>query len=228
MKLTLIRHGQSEWNNLNLFTGWEDVRLTEQGIEEAKKAGQALKALDIPFETVYTSVLSRAIQTTYYVLSEADRLYLPVTKAWQLNERHYGGLQGLNKAETAEKYGDEQVHIWRRSFDVTPPNADEGAHDVLTHDPRYKGVNPSLIPYTESLKITMERTLPYFDSDIAPRIKAGENVLIVAHGNSLRSLIKTFENISDEDIPQLEIATGVPIIYDIDEALNVVDKHVVR
>ncbi|KAA9302057.1 2,3-diphosphoglycerate-dependent phosphoglycerate mutase [Aerococcus sanguinicola] len=223
MKLVFIRHGESELNLANVFTGWLDPRLSEKGVKEAQKAGQDLKEAGIEFDTVHTSMLSRAIQTTYNVLDQMDRLYLPVNKNWRLNERHYGGLQGLNKAETAEKYGDEQVHIWRRSFDVRPPLAEEGIDD-----PRYADLDQNRLLAGECLKDTLARTLPYWEDHIAPELKQGKNVLVVAHGNSLRSITKYLENISDEDIPSVEIATGEPIVYDLDENLNVVNKTILE
>ncbi|AMB94982.1 2,3-diphosphoglycerate-dependent phosphoglycerate mutase [Aerococcus sanguinicola] len=223
MKLVFIRHGESELNLANVFTGWLDPRLSEKGVKEAQKAGQDLKEAGIEFDTVHTSMLSRAIQTTYNVLDQMDRLYLPVNKNWRLNERHYGGLQGLNKAETAEKYGDEQVHIWRRSFDVRPPLAEEGIDD-----PRYADLDQNRLLAGECLKDTLARTLPYWEDHIAPELKQGKNVLVVAHGNSLRSITKYLENISDEDIPSVEIATGEPIVYDLDEDLNVVNKTILE
>lgn len=223
MKLVFIRHGESELNLANVFTGWLDPRLSEKGVKEAQKAGQDLKEAGIEFDTVHTSMLSRAIQTTYNVLDQMDRLYLPVNKNWRLNERHYGGLQGLNKAETAEKYGDEQVHIWRRSFDVRPPLAEEGIDDS-----RYADLDQNRLLAGECLKDTLARTLPYWEDHIAPELKQGKNVLVVAHGNSLRSITKYLENISDEDIPSVEIATGEPIVYDLDENLNVVNKTILE
>ena len=223
MKLVFIRHGESELNLANVFTGWLDPRLSEKGVKEAQKAGQDLKEAGIEFDTVHTSMLSRAIQTTYNVLDQMDRLYLPVNKNWRLNERHYGGLQGLNKAETAEKYGDEQVHIWRRSFDVRPPLAEEGIDD-----PRYADLDQNRLLAGECLKDTLARTLPYWEDHIAPELKQSKNVLVVAHGNSLRSITKYLENISDEDIPSVEIATGEPIVYDLDEDLNVVNKTILE
>ncbi|MDO4680455.1 MAG: 2,3-diphosphoglycerate-dependent phosphoglycerate mutase [Aerococcus sp.] len=222
MKLVFVRHGQSELNLANVFTGWMDPKLSEQGIEEAKNAGRALKEAGLEFDQVHTSVLTRAIETAFYVMDELGELYLPINKSWRLNERHYGGLQGLNKKETAEKHGDEQVHIWRRSYDVRPPR---GENDF---DRRYQLLDTDRLLPGESLKDTLGRTLPYWEDHIAPDLKAGKNVLVVAHGNSLRSLTKYLEKISDEDIPNHELATGEPIVYDIDENLNVVSKEVLK
>ncbi|AMB96080.1 2,3-diphosphoglycerate-dependent phosphoglycerate mutase [Aerococcus urinae] len=224
MKLVFIRHGESELNLANVFTGWLDPKLSENGRKEAAKAGQDLKETGIEFDCVHTSVLTRAIQTCNIVLEEMDRLYLPVEKNWRLNERHYGGLQGLNKAETAEKYGDEQVHIWRRSYDVRPPQA--SGEQAFDH--RYDHLDTRHMLAGECLKDTLDRTLPYWEDHIAPELKDGKNVLVVAHGNSLRSLTKHIENISDDDIMGVEIATGEPIVYDIDENLNVVNKTVLH
>ena len=224
MKLVFIRHGESELNLANVFTGWLDPKLSENGRKEAAKAGQDLKETGIEFDCVHTSVLARAIHTCNIVLEEMDRLYLPVEKNWRLNERHYGGLQGLNKAETAEKYGDEQVHIWRRSYDVRPPQA--SGEQAFDH--RYDHLDTRHMLAGECLKDTLDRTLPYWEDHIAPELKDGKNVLVVAHGNSLRSLTKHIENISDDDIMGVEIATGEPIVYDIDENLNVVNKTVLH
>ena len=224
MKLVLIRYGQSEWNKLNQFTGWVDVDLSEQGIREAVSAGKKIKEEGIEFDVAYTSVLKRAMKTCNLVLENSDQLYIPVYKSWRLNERHYGALQGLNKAETAEKYGDEQVHIWRRSFDVTPPPLDRNAPLSAHKDKRYKYVPDESIPDFESLKLTLERTIPYWSDFIAPSLKEGKNVLVAAHGNSLRSITKHIEKISDEDIFKVEIATGQPIVYEMDKDLNIISK----
>lgn len=224
MKLVFIRHGQSELNLANVFTGWLDPKLSEKGHQEAIQAGKDLKATGIEFDCVHTSVLTRAIQTCYHVLEEMDRLYLPVQKHWRLNERHYGGLQGLNKAETAVKYGGEQVHIWRRSYDVRPPQASA----KQAFDPRYNHLDTRYMLAGECLKDTLERTLPYWEDHIAPELKHGKNVLVVAHGNSLRSLSKHIEGISDEDIMDLEIATGEPIIYDINDHLEILKKTILH
>lgn len=226
MKLILVRHGQSEWNQLNQFTGWEDVGLTEKGINEAKSAGHKLKEAGIDFDLAYTSRLKRAIKTLYYILDETDRLWVDVTKTWRLNERHYGALQGLNKKETAEKYGDEQVHIWRRSYDVCPPAmaADQAAKFLV--DPRYANLVKDRIPLTENLKITLERVMPFYEDHIVPALLDDKNVLVAAHGNSLRALIKKIEGIADDEITSLEIATGVPIVYEFDADLKVIDKKI--
>jgi 2,3-bisphosphoglycerate-dependent phosphoglycerate mutase len=216
-KLVLIRHGQSQWNLENRFTGWWDVDVTEQGIAEAKAAGQLMKAKGITPDICFTSVQSRAIKTLNLALEEMGRLWVPVTKNWQLNERHYGGLTGLDKSETAAKHGDEQVKIWRRSFDIPPPPLEAGSAYDLSADPRYAGI---AIPNTESLKDTIARVLPYWESAIVPELKANKTVLISAHGNSLRALVKHLSGISDADITGLEIPTGQPIVYELDDALN--------
>ena len=224
-KLVLIRHGQSEWNLSNQFTGWVDVDLSEKGVEEAKHAGQLVKQAGLEFDQAYTSVLTRAIKTLHYVLEESDQLRIPEMKTWRLNERHYGALQGLNKKETAEKYGADQVHIWRRSYDVLPPllkATDEGS---AAKDRRYADLDPRIIPGGENLKVTLERVIPFWEDHIAPDLLAGKNVIIAAHGNSLRALTKYIENISDADIMNLEMATGEPVVYDFDEKLNVNSKN---
>jgi 2,3-bisphosphoglycerate-dependent phosphoglycerate mutase len=216
-KLILIRHGQSLWNLENRFTGWWDVDVTAQGVAEAKAAGQLMKAKGITPDICFTSVQSRAIKTLNIALEEMGRLWVPVTKNWQLNERHYGGLTGLDKAETAAKHGAEQVKIWRRSFDIPPPPLEAGSPYDLSADPRYAGI---AIPNTESLKDTIARVLPYWESAIVPELKAGKTVLISAHGNSLRALVKHLSGISDADITGLEIPTGQPIVYDLDANLQ--------
>ena len=224
-KLVLIRHGQSEWNLSNQFTGWGDVDLSEKGVEEAKHAGQLVKQAGLEFDQAYTSVLTRAIKTLHYVLEESDQLWIPEMKTWRLNERHYGALQGLNKKETADKYGADQVHIWRRSYDVLPPllkATDEGS---AAKDRRYADLDPRIIPGGENLKVTLERVIPFWEDHIAPDLLAGKNVIIAAHGNSLRALTKYIENISDADIMNLEMATGEPVVYDFDEKLNVNSKN---
>ncbi|MFI3255860.1 MAG: 2,3-diphosphoglycerate-dependent phosphoglycerate mutase [Psittacicella sp.] len=226
MKLTLIRHGMSEWNKKNLFTGWVDVNLAPEGIEEAKNAGKKLSQENIEFDIVYTSVLKRAIKTSNLVLEEIDQLFLPVSRSWRLNERHYGALQGLNKEETAVKYGAEKVKIWRRSYDTLPPLLDKNDPLSAHQDRRYSNIPSDSIPDGENLKVTLERVIPYWQDSIAPQLLNGKNVLIVAHGNSLRALIKHLEQISDDDIMAVELATGQPIIYDIDENLNIVDKKI--
>jgi 2,3-bisphosphoglycerate-dependent phosphoglycerate mutase len=216
-KLILIRHGQSQWNLENRFTGWWDVDVTELGVSEAKAAGQLMKSKGITPDICFTSVQSRAIKTLNLALEEMGRLWVPVTKDWRLNERHYGGLTGLDKAETAAKHGDEQVKIWRRSFDIPPPPLEAGSPYDLSADPRYAGI---AIPNTESLKDTIARVLPYWESAIVPELEAGKTVLISAHGNSLRALVKHLSGISDADITGLEIPTGQPIVYELDANLQ--------
>ena len=222
MKLVLTRHGESQWNLENRFTGWVDVDITEKGRQEAIKGGQTLKELGLTFDVAYTSYQKRAIKTLNLFLEELDLLWISVYKSWRLNERHYGALQGLNKAETAEKYGDEQVHIWRRSFDVAPPQVDKDSEMYPGNIERYKDIPESEIPTGESLKLTIDRVLPYWESDISKQIKAGKNVLISAHGNSLRALIKYLLNISDEKILDLNLPTGTPLVFEIDENLNII------
>lgn len=216
-KLILVRHGQSQWNLENRFTGWWDVDLTEQGIAEAKAAGALMKDKGVLPTVGFTSLQTRAIKTLNLALEAAGRLWIPVTKDWRLNERHYGGLTGLDKAETAAKHGEDQVKIWRRSFDIPPPVLEAGSEFDLAADPRYAGI---AIPNTESLKLTIERVLPYWESDILPVLARGETVIISAHGNSLRALVKHLSGISDADITDLEIPTGQPIIYDFDDAMQ--------
>ena len=223
-KLVFIRHGQSEWNLKNLFTGWTDVNLSENGVAEAKEAGRKLKDAGIQLDQAYTSVLKRAIMTLHYALEELDQLWIPEVKSWRLNERHYGDLQGQNKAEAAEKFGEEQVHIWRRSYDVLPPMLSEDDPRSAAQDRRYANLDPNVIPGGENLKVTLERVMPFWEDHIAPDLLAGKNVIVAAHGNSLRALTKYLEGISDDDIINLEIPTGQPIVYDLDENLKVVDK----
>jgi len=220
--LVLIRHGQSAWNLENRFTGWWDVDLTDQGVREAVEAGEMMKEKGLDFDLTFTSFQTRAIKTLNIALEAMGRLWLPTVKDWRLNERHYGGLTGLDKAETAARHGDEQVHLWRRSFDIPPPLPEEGSPWDLAKDLRYKGVP---IPQTESLKDTIERVLPYWESAIAPELKAGKRVLISAHGNSLRALVKHLSGISEADIASLEIPTGRPIVYELDDALNATDRY---
>ena len=216
-KLILIRHGQSQWNLENRFTGWWDVDVTEKGASEAWAAGELMKAKGITPDAAFTSVQTRAIKTLNLALEAMGRLWVPVTKNWQLNERHYGGLTGLDKAETAAKHGDDQVRIWRRSFDIPPPPLEDGSPYDLASDPRYAGIS---IPASESLKDTIDRVLPYWTSAIMPELKVGKTVLISAHGNSLRALVKHLSGISDADISGLEIPTGQPIVYELDDNLN--------
>ena len=222
MKLVLIRHGESARNLENRFTGWKDVDLSPKGIEEAKAAGKILKEMNLVFDVAYTSYLKRAIKTLNIVLEEMDELYIPVYKSWRLNERHYGALQGLNKAETAKKYGDEQVHIWRRSFDIAPPSIDKDSEYYPKSDRRYADLPDSEIPLGESLKDTIARVLPYWHSDISKSLQEGKNVIVAAHGNSLRALIKYLLNISNEDILNLNLVTGKPMVFEIDKDLKVI------
>lgn len=219
-RLVLIRHGQSLWNKANLFTGWKDVDLSDQGIVEAETAARRLKTAGYDFDVCYTSVLTRAIKTLHIVLEGMDRLWLPVHKHWRLNERHYGALQGLNKAETAAKYGDDQVHIWRRSYTTPPPPLEAGDERHPGADPRYATLDPADIPSSECLKDTVDRVLPYWHDEIAPAIKRGERIIIAAHGNSLRGLVKYLDSIGDEDILSVEIPTGVPLVYELDDDLK--------
>jgi 2,3-bisphosphoglycerate-dependent phosphoglycerate mutase len=223
-KLVLVRHGQSTWNLENRFTGWTDVGLTDQGRAEALAAGQFLKEGGYTFDLAYTSVLRRAIQTLWSVLQVMELEWIPVINAWQLNERHYGALQGLNKSEMAEKYGEAQVKIWRRSYDVPPPALELTDERHPKFDPRYASLTPEQLPATESLKITLERVLPYWHSTLAPTIQSGKRVTIIAHGNSIRAMVKYLDNISDEAIPELNIPTGIPLVYELDKDLKPI-KH---
>ncbi len=223
--LILVRHGQSQWNLENRFTGWWDVDLTDKGVAEAAAAGELLGAKGVLPTVAFTSLQTRAIKTLHLALEACGRLWIPETKDWRLNERHYGGLTGLNKAETAQKHGDEQVKIWRRSFDTPPPELDAGSAFDLSGDPRYAGI---AIPSTESLKLTIERVLPYWQSDILPVLASGETVMISAHGNSLRALVKHLSGISDEDITGLEIPTGQPIVYDFDANMVPGERHYLK
>ena len=220
--LVLIRHGQSAWNLENRFTGWWDVDVTEKGAAEARAAGELMAAKGLDFDMTFTSLQTRAIKTLNLALEAMGRLWLPVEKDWRLNERHYGGLTGLDKAETAAKHGDEQVHIWRRSFDVPPPPLEPGSAYDLSQDRRYAGI---AIPQTESLKDTIARVLPYWDARIAPALKDGQRVLISAHGNSLSALVKHLSGISDDEITGLEIPTGQPIVYELDADLTATDRY---
>ena len=225
MQLVLIRHGESEWNRLNLFTGWTDVDLTDTGRAEAATGGKALKAEGFDFDICYTSYLKRAIHTLDIVLDELDRAWLPVIKTWKLNERHYGALQGLNKADAAREHGDEQVKIWRRSFDVRPPALTSGDDRDPHGQIQYRGVDPKALPYAECLADTVDRAWPYFESEIKPQICAGKRVLIAAHGNSLRALVMKLEKLTPEQILEVNIPTGVPLVYDLDEDFNVTGKR---
>lgn len=217
-RLILCRHGQSTWNRENLFTGWHDVDLTEKGLAEARSAGQLLGELDFSIDIAYTSVLKRAIRTLWIILDETNLMWIPVERSWKLNERHYGALQGLNKAETTAKHGADQVKIWRRSYDIPPPALDKSDERHPCHDPRYAGIEG--LPSSESLKTTLERVRPYWEQTIVPQLKAGKNVLIAAHGNSLRALVKMLDGISDQDITEFNIPTGVPILYRLDDNLG--------
>lgn len=224
-KLVLVRHGESEWNKLNLFTGWTDVELSEKGVEEAKNGGKLLKEAGFDFDLCFTSYLKRAIHTLNNILLVMDREWLPVIKAWQLNERHYGALQGLNKSETAEKYGEAQVKVWRRSYDVPPPELKVEDKRAPQNDPKYRRVDKKALPLTESLAITVKRAVPYWENVIKPEVKAGKRVLIAAHGNSLRALVKYFDNMSDEAITEVNIPTGVPLVYEFDDNFKVIKKY---
>ena len=225
MKLVLVRHGESEWNKLNLFTGWMDVDLSEKGHEEAKAAGQLLKAEGYDFDICYTSYLKRAIHTLYHVLDEMDRAWLPVVKTWKLNERHYGALQGLNKSETAEKYGEDQVKIWRRSFNIKPPALEETDERSAVKQAMYRDVDKKDLPACESLETTIERAVPYFNEVIRKDMEAGKRVIIAAHGNSLRALVKYFDNLSDEEIIGVNIPTGTPLVYEFDDDFKVIKSY---
>jgi 2,3-bisphosphoglycerate-dependent phosphoglycerate mutase len=223
-RVVLLRHGESTWNKENRFTGWTDVDLSDKGREEAIAAGRLLRDEGYVFDIAYTSVLKRAIRTCSMALDELDLLWIPVEKSWRLNERHYGALQGLNKAETAAKHGDAQLKLWRRSYDVPPPPLEPSDPRHPSHDPRYASLAPGDIPSTEALKQTVERFLPYWNGTIAPAIRAGRRVLITAHGNSLRALVKYLDRISDQDIVELNIPTGIPLVYELDVSLAPI-KH---
>lgn len=221
IKLVLVRHGQSTWNKENRFTGWKDVDLTEQGLSEARRAGELLQAAGFEFDVAHTSVLKRAIRTLWTILDTMDQMWIPVIRSWRLNERHYGALQGLNKAETAEKYGDEQVLIWRRSYDTPPPALEKSDERYAGNQRVYRdNLKESEIPLGETLKDTVARFVPYYQAEIEPQVKAGKQVLIVAHGNSLRALVKYLDQVSDEEILKLNIPTGIPLVYELDENLK--------
>lgn len=220
--LVLLRHGESTWNEENRFTGWKDVGLTEKGLREARAAGQVLKRDGFDFDTAYTSVLRRAIKTLWVVLEEMDRMWIPIHHSWRLNERHYGALQGLNKAETAAKFGDAQVKIWRRAYATRPPPLEDGDPRLEIGDPRYAGMTPAQFPRTECLEDTVERFLPYWHQTIAPDIRAGRRVIIAAHGNSLRALIKYLDKVSDDQITELNVPTGQPLVYELTDDLAAV------
>jgi len=224
-KIVLLRHGESVWNKENRFTGWTDVDLSEKGIEEARNAGRVLKQEGYTFDLAFTSTLKRAIRTLWLATDEMDLLWIPVIKSYTLNERHYGALQGLNKAEMAAKHGEEQVKIWRRSYDVPPPALDENDPRHPRFDVRYKDVDPKLLPATESLKDTVARVVPFWESTIAPEIKKGKKIIIAAHGNSLRALVKYLDNISDKDILELNIPTGIPLVYELDANLQPIQHY---
>jgi 2,3-bisphosphoglycerate-dependent phosphoglycerate mutase len=224
IKLVLLRHGESTWNLENRFTGWTDVDISEKGVAESHSAAKLLLENKLTFDICYTSVLKRAIRTLWVVMDDMDLMWLPVVRSWRLNERHYGALQGLNKSETAAKYGDQQVFVWRRSFDVPPPALEKSDPRYPGHDRRYASLSEKELPLCESLKDTIARTMPYWHDVIAPAVRQGKRVLIAAHGNSLRGLVKYLDNISDADIPELNIPTGVPLVYELDDNLKAV-KH---
>ncbi|HEK0602237.1 TPA: 2,3-diphosphoglycerate-dependent phosphoglycerate mutase [Proteus mirabilis] len=224
-KLVLVRHGESVWNKENRFTGWTDVELSDKGRNEAQEAGKLLKAEGFTFDYAYTSVLKRAIHTLWNILDEVDQQWLPVEKSWKLNERHYGALQGLNKAETAEKYGDEQVKQWRRGFAVTPPELTKDDDRFPGKDPRYASLTEAELPLTESLALTIDRVTPYWEEVIKPRVASGDKVIIAAHGNSLRALVKYLDNISEEEILELNIPTAVPLVYEFDENMKPIKRY---
>lgn len=224
-KVVLLRHGQSQWNLENRFTGWHDVDLTDQGQEEARSAGQVLKENGFVFDKAYSSLLKRAIRTLWLALEELDQVWLPVRRNWRLNERHYGALQGLNKAETAEKHGEDQVLIWRRSYDIPPPPMEKTDEGYAGNDIRYANMAEEDIPLTECLKDTVDRFLPYWHETIAPEIKAGQRIIIAAHGNSLRSLVKYLDDLSEEEVLKLNIPTGMPLVYELDEDLKPIKSY---
>jgi 2,3-bisphosphoglycerate-dependent phosphoglycerate mutase len=225
MKLVLLRHGESTWNKENRFTGWTDVDLSEKGVEEAKKAGQTLKKNGFMFDVAYTSFLKRAVRTLWIVQDEMDLMWIPVHNSWRLNERHYGALQGLNKSEMAAKYGEAQVHVWRRSYSVRPPELKTTDPRHPGKDPRYKSLKPSEIPSTECLKDTVARFLPYWKTEIAPAVKSGKRVIIAAHGNSIRALVKYLDNIPDDKISEMNIPTGIPLVYELNSKLKPIKKY---
>jgi 2,3-bisphosphoglycerate-dependent phosphoglycerate mutase len=225
IKLVLLRHGESMWNKENRFTGWTDIDLSEKGIEEANQAGETLKEQGFVFDVAFTSVLKRAIRTLWITLDKMDLMWIPVFRSWRLNEKHYGALQGLNKSETAQKYGDDQVLLWRRAYDIQPPALEKTDTRHPGNDARYKGIDKKDIPATECLKDTVNRFLPYWHNDIVPVLKSGKRVLISAHGNSLRALVKYLDNISDKDIVNLNIPTGMPLIYELDKDLKAIKNY---
>ena len=225
VKLVFARHGESEWNKANLFTGWADVDLSEKGTQQAIDAGKLIKEAGIEFDQAYTSVLTRAIKTLHFALEESGQLWIPEMKTWRLNERHYGALQGKNKADAAEKYGDEQVHIWRRSYDVLPPLLSADDEGSAANDRRYADLDPRIIPGGENLKVTLERALPFWEDKIAPALKDGKNVFVGAHGNSIRALVKHIKQLSDDEIMDVEIPNFPPLVFEFDEKLNVVNEY---
>ena len=224
-KIVLLRHGESTWNKENLFTGWTDVDLSEKGVEEARESGRVLKEQGYTFDVAFTSVLKRAIRTLWIVLDEMDLMWIPVIRDWRLNEKHYGVLQGLNKAQTAEKFGEKQVKIWRRSYDIRPPALEENDSRNPGKDPRYQGLKKEEVPLTECLKDTVERFLPYWHDVIAPTVRSGKRVLIAAHGNSLRALVKYLDNIPDDVIPEVNIPTGMPLVYELQDDLKPIKNY---
>jgi 2,3-bisphosphoglycerate-dependent phosphoglycerate mutase len=224
-KLVIVRHGESVWNRENRFTGWVDVDLSEKGHLEARKAAEAIKNAGLTFDVAYTSVLKRAIRTLWYIMDELDLMWIPVNRRWRLNERHYGALQGLNKSDMAAKYGEEQVKIWRRSYATPPPSLEESNEYFPGNDPRYKDVDKSLLPKGECLKDTVERFMPLWNDEIVPDIKSGKSVIIAAHGNSLRALVKHLENMGEDEILNFNIPTGIPIIYELDENLKPINRN---
>ena len=224
-KLVLVRHGESTWNKENRFTGWTDVELSDKGRQEAREGGEVLRKEGYVFDVAYTSVLKRAIHTLWTILDELDQAWIPVHRSWRLNERHYGALQGLNKSETAAKYGEGQVKIWRRSYDIPPPALTSADERFPGHDPRYRSLSPQELPLTECLKDTVARFLPLWHDTIAPAIQRGERVLVAAHGNSLRALVKYLDNISEADIVELNIPTGMPLVYELDDNLKPLNRY---
>lgn len=224
-ELILLRHGESVWNKENKFTGWTDVGLSEKGIAEAHRAAELLNDAGLGFEIAFTSLLKRAVKTLWIVMEDMDLMWVPVVRSWRLNERHYGALQGLNKSETAARHGEKQVHLWRRSYDTRPPALEEGDERHPKNDAKYANINPELLPATECLKDTVERFLPFWMESIAPEIRRGRKVMICAHGNSLRALVKHLDNISEDTIPSVEIPTGIPLIYKLDENLKPVSSR---
>jgi len=227
-KLILIRHGESNWNKENRFTGWTDVDLSDKGEKEAREAGKKIKEAGITFDIAYSSVLKRAIKTQHLLQEETDLLWVPEIHHWRLNERHYGALQGLNKAETAQKYGDEQVHIWRRSFNIAPPLLEPDDERCASKEAKYNGLDPTILPFGESLEMTIKRVLPFWQDYIAQSLLEGKAVLVAAHGNSLRALIKYLDKISDEDIVNLEIPTGIPLVYELDDNLKPINHYYLK